>query len=133
MNRPELCVGAVIRRDGALLLIKRGRGVAVGKWSIPGGRVEFGETLTAAVQREVLEETGLQVDVGELVGWVERFGPEYHFVIADFQATIRGGSLRPGDDASDAAWVPLAALASTDLVDGLLEFLIEHSLLDQRD
>jgi 8-oxo-dGTP diphosphatase len=132
VNRPELCVGAAIRVENSLLLIQRGRGVAVGQWSIPGGRVEFGESLTTAVQREVEEETGLQVDVGALIGWVERFGPEHHFVIADFHATVRSGRLRPGDDASDAAWVPVDALPSMDLVDGLLDFLVEHRLLDQQ-
>jgi 8-oxo-dGTP diphosphatase len=129
VSHPELCVGAVVRLEDALLLIRRGRGVAVGQWSIPGGRVEFGESMTTAVEREVEEETGLLVDVGELVGWVERFGPEHHFVIADFHATVRGGTLRPGDDASDAAWVPVDALPTMDLVDGLLDFLVEHRLL----
>lgn len=129
MNRPELCVGAVIVDDGRLLLIKRGRGAAIGQWSIPGGRVEFGETLIDAVRREVVEETGFHVAVGELVDWVERIGAEHHFVIADFRAHVLAGELQPGDDASAAAWVPLDELATIDLVDGLLAFLDEHHLL----
>jgi 8-oxo-dGTP diphosphatase len=130
MTKPELCVGAVVRQNDALLLIRRGRGVAVGQWSIPGGRVEFGETMAAAVRREVAEETGLDVAVGDLIGWVERFGPDYHFVIADFHATVLGGALQAGDDASDTAWVAVAALPTTDLVAGLLGFLEEHNVLD---
>ena len=128
MTRPEICVGAVIVDTERLLLIRRGRGVGVGQWSIPGGRVEFGETLADAVRREVAEETGLDVKVGDLLGWVERIGNEHHFVIADYRASVVEGTLRPGDDASDAAWVPLTELANIDLVDGLLAFLDEHAV-----
>ena len=86
---PEVAVGAIIVREGAVLLVRRGRGAEVGKWSIPGGRVEFGESLADAVAREVLEETGLQVTAGELAWWVERIGDEpfvHHYVIFDFFA-----------------------------------------------
>jgi ADP-ribose pyrophosphatase YjhB (NUDIX family) len=127
--RPELAVGAVVVHDGALLLVRRGRGSAVGKWSVPGGRVEFGEDVRAAVAREVREETGLDVVVGDLAGWVERKGsdPEpFHYVILDFFAGPRVASdvaLVAGDDATDARWVPLGDVASYDLVDGLLGFL----------
>lgn len=129
MSKPELCVGAVIVARHQLLLIRRGRGVAIGQWSIPGGRVEFGETLTEAVRREVAEETGLHVAVGNLLGWVERIGAENHFVIADFRADVVGGQLQSGDDAAEAAWVPLGVVATVDLVDGLLAFLDEHHVL----
>lgn len=129
MSKPELCVGAVIVARRQLLLIRRGRGVGIGQWSIPGGRVEFGETLTEAVRREVAEETGLHVAVGNLLGWVERIAVEHHFVIADFRAEVVGGQLQSGDDAAEAAWVPLADLATVDLVDGLLAFLDEHHVL----
>src|SRR5919106_5518201 len=87
---PEVAVGAVVQRGDDVLLIRRARGTAVGQWSIPGGRVEFGEGLKAALAREVLEETGLEVKVGRFLGWAERMGTEpaaYHYVILDFAAT----------------------------------------------
>ena len=129
----EISVGAVVVHDGRLLLIRRGRGVAAGLWSLPGGRVEFGETLAQAVAREVAEETGLDVTVGEFLGWVERMGqdPPYHYVILDFAATPAGPDLNlvAADDASAALWVPLAEVARFDLVMGLGEFLNEVGVL----
>jgi 8-oxo-dGTP diphosphatase len=128
----EVAVGAVALRAEEILLVRRGRGTAVGEWSLPGGRVEFGEELKAAVAREVLEETGLEVTVGRFLGWAERMGEEpapYHYVILDFAAEPLDpqAPLIPGDDADDAAWVPLAQLSSVGLVAGLEEFL-EHVL-----
>jgi ADP-ribose pyrophosphatase YjhB (NUDIX family) len=130
---PEVAVGAVVRRrapDGGdeILLIRRGRGTAVGQWAIPGGRVEFGEGLKAAVAREVLEETGLDVKVGRFLGWAERMGDDpdpYHYVILDFAAEPLdpGAPARAGDDADDVAWVPAKAIETYPLVAGLAEFL----------
>ena len=126
--RPEVCVGAIVVRDGRLLLVRRGRGAAVGAWSVPGGRVEPGEPLAQAVERELLEETGLAGRCGAFVGWVERIDAEHHFVILDFDVTV-GDDTEPraGDDAADVVWVPLAEVAAWDgLVPGLLDFLVEH-------
>jgi 8-oxo-dGTP diphosphatase len=131
MARPELCVGAVAVLDGNLLLIRRGHGPAAGSWSVPGGRVEAGELLAEAIVREVAEETGLECVCGELVGWVERLDEEDHFVILDFEVTVLDD--RPptaGDDAAEAAWVPLADVTDLRLVDGLAEFLHDHGYLD---
>ncbi|MHB1924807.1 MAG: NUDIX domain-containing protein, partial [Acidimicrobiales bacterium] len=83
--RPEICVGAVVVDDERLLMIRRGHGPAAGEWSVPGGRVEVGETLAEAVVREVMEETGLEVVCDDLLGWVERISDEDHFVILDFR------------------------------------------------
>ncbi len=126
-------MGAVIVERDRLLLIERGRGPAIGQWSVPGGRVEPGESLAAAVEREVLEETGLSVSCGRFIGWVERISGDHHYVIMDFQAARR----RPdelaiavaGDDAADVAWVPLPDLADHNLVAGLYEFLTEHGVM----
>jgi ADP-ribose pyrophosphatase YjhB (NUDIX family) len=130
--RPEVCVGAVVIRDGALLLVRRGRGAAVGSWSIPGGRVEPGETLSASVERELAEETGLAGRCGGFIGWVERISPEYHFVILDFAAEVpEGAEPVAGDDAADVAWVPITEVAQwPGLVPGLAEFLQEHALVE---
>jgi mutator protein MutT len=125
-----VCVGAVSVDADQILLIRRGRGPAEGFWSLPGGRVESGETLAEAVVRELLEETGLQGVCGRLVGWVERIGADYHFVILDFWVTIVAGSEpAPGSDAAEAAWVPLDQMAELALTDGLAEFLHEHGIL----
>jgi 8-oxo-dGTP diphosphatase len=131
----EVAVGAVVRRGHEILLVRRGRGAGVGQWSLPGGRVEFGETLVAAVAREVTEETGLDVEVGPFVGWAERMGTEpfaYHYVILDFAAVPRHpqAPLVPGDDAEAAAWFPCAELPEVGLVAGLYEFLTETGSLD---
>lgn len=129
--RPEIAVGAVVIHQERLLLIERGRGPAKGQWSVPGGRVEWGETLAQAVEREVREETGLTVTCGPCIGWVERIGDSYHYLILDFQATATDPAdpLRAGDDASAAAWVPLADLGRVELVAGLHQFLAEHDII----
>lgn len=101
----------MVIRDGSLLLVKRGRGANVGLWAVPGGKVEYGERLREAVAREMLEETGLVVAVGE-VAWVgEAVGPGdpplWHFALVDFYATPKGGDVRVGDDAAAVEWVPM--------------------------
>lgn len=128
--RPELCVGAVAVSDDQLLLIRRGRGPAQGEWSVPGGRVEGGETMAEAVVRELAEETGLAGVCDQLIGWVERIDGEHHHVIFDFAVTVMdGGEPVAGDDAAEAAWVPLYDVAELRLVAGLAEFLHEHGIL----
>jgi 8-oxo-dGTP diphosphatase len=129
-ERPEICVGAISLADDHLLLIRRGRGQAGGQWSVPGGRVEWGETLAEAVVREVAEETHLEALCDQFVGWVERIGDGFHYVIMDFAVTVL--STEPptaGDDAAEAAWVPLDEVARLRLVEGLAEFLHDHGIL----
>jgi 8-oxo-dGTP diphosphatase len=130
--RPEVAVGAVVLRDDHLLLIRRGRGVAEGRWSLPGGRVEHGELLAEATVRELREETGLEGVCGELVGIVERFIDDEHFVILDHAVTLLEPDVEPvaGDDAAEVAWVPLHDVATWRLVDGLAEFLHDHGVID---
>jgi len=127
---PVVAVGAVAVVDGALLLVRRARPPEAGSWSVPGGRVDAGETVRGAVVREVLEETGLTVGCGRFVGWAERLGPDGHFVILDFEVTGAGdGDPVPGSDAAAVAWVPLAEVATLALVEGLVDFLVGHGVL----
>jgi len=120
-----VAVGAVCIHLEQLLLVRRGRGAAQGQWSVPGGRVELGETLHEAVVRETAEETGLEVVVDRFLGWVERLGETYHYVILDFAVTALDPArpLVAGDDAAEAAWVPVPELSELRLVGGLHEFL----------
>jgi 8-oxo-dGTP diphosphatase len=123
---PEIAaVGAIAVRDGALLLIRRGHAPSRGRWSLPGGRVEPGETAREALVREMAEETGLVVEVGELVGEVLRPGPNgVTYRIQDFRVTVAVGEAVAGpvagDDAVDVAWVPLQDVAKYRLSAGLL-------------
>jgi len=113
-RRPVPGVGAVVVRDGSLLLIRRGRGANQGLWAVPGGKVEYGETLRDAVSRETLEETGYVVSVGDIAWAGEAIGPgdppEWHYTLIDFYATVIGGELAVGDDAAAVEWVPLEAV-----------------------
>lgn len=110
------CVGAIVRDEaGRLLLVRRGHAPAAGRWSLPGGRIEPGETAEQAVAREVLEETGLLVRVGPVVGRVELD----RYDIADHACTVEGGTLVAGDDAADARWVAVEHLEDLPLTDGL--------------
>jgi mutator protein MutT len=107
----------VLDETGRVLLARRAHEPSKGEWSLPGGGVELGETLDAAVAREVLEETGLVVRVGPVVEVLDRVQHaddgrvEYHFVIIDYLCHAIGGRLTCGSDADDVAWVRLEELA----------------------
>lgn len=117
--------------DERILLVRRGRGPAEGCWSVPGGRVEAGETLAEAVVRELQEETGLFAMCESLLGWTEVVDPDHHYVILDFTVTIVDeADPVAGDDAAEAAWVPLLDVAELRLADGLAEFLHDHGILE---
>lgn len=121
MDTPQLAVGAVVVHDGELLMVRRDREPARGLWSVPGGRVELGEYLNAAVAREVREETGLAIEVGSLLGILEVVG-DPHYVILDFMASTAGKAPpAPGDDVSEARWVPLDEVAELECTPRFVE------------
>lgn len=127
------CVGAVVHDDeGRLLLVQRGHAPAMGRWSIPGGRVEAGETDVAAVAREVLEETGLHVTVGVRLGTVQLPGPGGAvYDVRDYACAIAVPGTTPvaGDDAAAVRWVSRVELAHLDLTDGLVDALTQWGAL----
>lgn len=125
------CVGAIIKDSGGrLLLIKRGHPPQAGRWSLPGGRVEPGESDQQAVIREIREETGLDIRCDRLVGSVQRLGgPDAVLDIRDYAATVTGGTLGAGDDAADVRWVSPAELGSLPLTSGLAETLAGWGVL----
>jgi len=118
---PTVAVAAIVfDDDGRVLVIRRGHPPGEGLWTVPGGRLEPGETLAAGVAREIAEETGLAVDVGPLAEVVERMGADYHFVILDYLARVTGGTLAAASDASDARFVTADELARLPVTDGLV-------------
>jgi len=128
-SQPIVGVGAVIVQEGKILLAKRGSEPGKGKWSVPGGLVELGEKLGKAVVREVKEETNLDVEVVRLIDAVDNIvcdsnrKLQFHFVILDYLAKLKGGTLQPSSDVLDTRWVRIEEAEDYDLADTLREFL----------
>ena len=118
---PLIGVGAIIIEEDRVALVKRGHAPLQGKWSIPGGVLEIGETLRKAATREALEETGLTVEPSELLGVFERVVPDaegrmkYHYVLIDFLCRRISGQLQAGDDAEEVRWFRREELRALDL------------------
>lgn len=118
---PTVGVGVVVWHQDRVLLVQRARPPRQGQWSLPGGGVQLGETLADAARRELREEVGLEVDLGEIVATLDLIDrdPEqrvrYHFVLVDYLAETRSADLQPGDDAADARWFTFDQLAELGL------------------
>ena len=110
-ERPVVAVGAVVVGTDGVLIVRRGQPPLLGEWSLPGGAVHVGEELTAAVAREVHEETGLTVRVGPVLEVLDRIHydsearVEYHYVLIDYLCTALEGTLAASSDAAAACWV----------------------------
>lgn len=115
-SHPRVGVAAVVLRDNQVLLVQRGRDPGKGSWGLPGGMLELGETLADGARREVMEECGVEIEVGPLVAVFEPMQRDengrlrFHYVVVDYLARYVTGEPRAGDDADDARWVDLDAL-----------------------
>ena len=107
---PVIAVGGIVVQEGKVLLIRRGQEPFLGTWSIPGGAVEVGETLSEALRREILEETGLSVRTVAIVEVLDRIirdekgAVQYHYVLADYLCAVETGNLQPASDVTEARW-----------------------------
>ena len=108
---------------GRLLMVRRAHDPGSGLWSIPGGRVEPGESDAVAVARELLEETGLTTSIGRLVGMVTRPAASGSYEIYDYECRVVGGVLTAGDDAAEVAWIDLATFATLERTNFITEGL----------
>ena len=123
---PQLAVSAAIFRDGRFLLVRRARSPAKGFYSLPGGRVEFGETLYAALHREVAEETALKIEIVDLAAWrevVPETGGGGHYLIMSFAARWSAGEPVLNDELDDYKWLAPDALGELKMTFGLQEVI----------
>lgn len=131
-NHPRLAVGAVVFNRARILLVKRGHSPAKGQWAIPGGNVNLGESLQMAAQREILEETGIEIKAGEPVYTFDAIVKDaqgkiqFHYVIVDLAAEYIKGEPRPGDDAADVRWVAAEELDALNVSPHTLNLLKEQ-------
>jgi 8-oxo-dGTP diphosphatase len=129
---PQLGCGAIVCHDDRVLLVKRGRPPRAGQWAIPGGKVHAGESLRAAAEREILEETSISIRAGEMVYQLEYIERDeagvlaFHYVVLDFSGEYLSGEPCAGDDAAAVAWVRFDELAGLSLTDSTREAL--HTL-----
>jgi 8-oxo-dGTP diphosphatase len=123
---PVVAVGVLLLDGDRVLLVQRGRPPQVGRWTVPGGKVELGETLEEAALRELHEETGLACALGPVVEVLDRVlrdgdgRVEFHYVILDFLGTAPTGALQAGSDVADARWVAIDDVGGYQTTDGLL-------------
>lgn len=137
-QRPLVGVGAVVFDAGRVLLVERSKEPHKGAWSLPGGALRTGEPLAAGLARELLEETGLEVRILDLLEVFERIIPdaqgriEYHYVLIDYLCERITGDLRPGDDVSRVEWVERDRLAEYSITPGTLAVIEKAFVLRRR-
>jgi ADP-ribose pyrophosphatase YjhB (NUDIX family) len=138
LSHPRVGVGAVVLDGPRVLLVRRGKAPSYGKWSLPGGMVELGETTREAVQREIEEECSLKIQVLDVCGVLDRVVRDaegrirYHWVLVDYVAFVESGTLCAASDADEAAWVEVNEVARLDTTDGLLDMIRRAQALAER-
>ncbi|MCI0348360.1 MAG: NUDIX hydrolase [Acidobacteriales bacterium] len=136
-DQPIVGVGAVILRGQQVVLVRRASEPLRGRWSLPGGRLELGETLRQGVEREVLEETGLQVVAKEVLDVFDSIFPDsqgkaqFHYVLIDFLCLLRGGELRAGGDVTEAVWACADELEKFELTKNTMA-VIQKAIRDKQ-
>jgi 8-oxo-dGTP diphosphatase len=129
-HSPTLGVGAIVVVEDRLLMVQRGHDPGKGLWSVPGGKVEYGEYLTDALRREVKEETGLDVSIKELAGFFEVHREDLHYVVMDFHASPTDDAVPvAGDDVDAVEWVPFEDISRRDCTPRLIELLTSWGVL----
>jgi ADP-ribose pyrophosphatase len=134
-DNPRVGVGAVVSREGRVLLVRRGAAPALGLWAIPGGVLELGETLQEAAEREILEETGITIRAGEplftcdVIRRDSAGAVRFHYVIIDMTAEYVAGEVRGSDDALEARWVAPEEMAGLSATDTTLKLLRQIGFL----
>lgn len=130
-ERPIAGVGVVVFRNEEVLLVKRKKAPYKGQWSIPGGKQRLGETVTQASRRELMEETGVEVNELTLIDVIDIIVPDeegkilYHYIVADYRAHWLSGECSPGDDAQDVQWFNLNKLGSISLLDKTRKIILK--------
>lgn len=120
-DRPRAAVGAIVFKEGRVLLVRRGKPPAAGNWAIPGGSIELGESLQEAAEREIKEEAGIIVRAGDPLFAFDSIRRDdenriqFHYVIVDVIAEYVSGEVKAGDDAADARWVSSEEIARLDI------------------
>ena len=129
-DRPIVAVGTIVVHDGRVLLARRGKEPAVGRWSVPGGAVHLGEELGAAARREIREECGIEVELTDVIEVIERMTRDaegriqYHYVIVDYLAKWAGGDLAPSSEAPEIRWVSPEEFPQYDMTRGSAEVIL---------
>ena len=134
---PRVAVGGVVIKEDRVLLVRRGKAPSEGEWAIPGGSVELGETLQEAVRREILEETGISIRVGEPIHIFDDVRRDeaghirFHYVILDFSGEFLSGELRAADDAKDARWVSPAEFSQLNINTNTIKLMTKLRFLGE--